>query len=61
VLMKLGSVKGSSAPEVWRYMTEATGDSSPTWNFSAKYLVSKTGEVSIARDVEKDIEKLMEE
>ena len=59
--MELGSVKGSSAPEIWRYMKEQTGASDPTWNFNGKFLVSKSGKVSIPRKVEADIETLMAE
>ena len=61
VLMKLGSVKGSTAPELWRHMSEETGAPDPTWNFSTKFLVSKTGKVSVPKDIEADIESLMNE
>lgn len=46
VLMKLGKVKGMEAPEVWRYMKSVTKSRDPLWNFRAKYLVSKEGNVS---------------
>lgn len=42
-------------------MREATDSSDPGWNFDSKYLVSKTGEVSVPSDVEGDIEKLVSE
>lgn len=62
ILLKLGSVVGGTAPEVWKYMRDATGSSDPGWNFDSKYLVSKTGEVSVpTADVEGDIEKLIGE
>eukprot|EP00567_Pseudictyota_dubia_P017355 CAMPEP_0197445768 /NCGR_PEP_ID=MMETSP1175-20131217/10912_1 /TAXON_ID=1003142 /ORGANISM="Triceratium dubium, Strain CCMP147" /LENGTH=151 /DNA_ID=CAMNT_0042976785 /DNA_START=57 /DNA_END=512 /DNA_ORIENTATION=- len=62
ILMKLGSVRGSDAPDVWRHMRDATGSSDPRWNFSSKYLVSKSGEVSVPKgDVESAIEALMKE
>mmetsp|Transcript_2454 Transcript_2454/g.2803 ORF Transcript_2454/g.2803 Transcript_2454/m.2803 type:complete len:92 (+) Transcript_2454:179-454(+) len=61
VLMKLGKVCGDDAPEVWRYMKQASGASDPTWNFNGKFLVSKSGEVSIPRNVGRDIEALMNE
>jgi len=61
VLMKLGKVLGNDAPEVWKYMKEASGASDPTWNFNGKFLVSKSGEVSVPRNLERDIGALMEE
>lgn len=61
VLMKLGSVVGDTAPEVWKHMRDVSGSSDPTWNFDSQYLVSKTGVVSVPGDLEKDIEKLMAE
>jgi glutathione peroxidase-family protein len=61
ILMQLGSVVGEGAPEVWKHVREATGSSDPGWNFDSKYLVSKTGEVSVPSDVEGDIEKLLSE
>lgn len=61
LLMKLGSVKGSTAPEVWQFLTKETGSDDPTWNFNRKYLVSKSGVVSVPKSVEKDIEAFMEE
>ena len=58
--MKLGSVVGDTAPELWKFMRDATGAGDPGWNFDSKYLVSKTGEVSVpGKDVEADIEKLI--
>lgn len=59
ILMKLGNILGESAPDVWKHMKEETGAPDPTWNFKGKFLVSKTGEVSVPTNVEKDIEKLM--
>ena len=61
ILMKLGSVTGDGAPEVWKFMKNETGASDPSWNFSSKFLVSKTGEVSVPKNVERDIEALMSE
>ena len=61
ILMKLGSVKGDEAPEVWKHMRDTTGSGDPSWNFKGKYLVSKTGEVSVPTDLEADIAKLIEE
>ena len=60
-ILRLGSVVGESASEVWKHMREATDGSDPGWNFDVKYLVSKTGEVSIPSDVAGDIEKLLSE
>jgi len=60
-VLSLGKVTGKDAPEVWKYMKEQTGASDPTWNFNGKFLVSKTGQVSIPKDVEADIEVLMNE
>jgi len=59
VLMKLGKVKGPSAPEIWKFMKEETGASDPTWNFNGKFLVSKSGKVSVPRNVKADIDALM--
>lgn len=59
--MALGSVKGDTAPAVWKHMRDETGSSDPGWNFDSKYLVSKSGVVSVPGDVEADIERLMQE
>ena len=61
ILMKLGKIKGKDAPEVWKFFKEQTGAKDPTWNFRGKFLVSKTGEVSVPKNVEADIEALMSE
>jgi len=62
VLMKLGSVKGKTAPDVWKALRDEVGDGNPTWNFSAKYLVDKNGQVSIPKgNVVKAIDALMED
>lgn len=45
--LALGSVKGDGAPEVWKFMRDATGVGDPTWNFSCKFLVNREGEVSV--------------
>ena len=60
-VLQLGKVKGDDAPQVWKYMKQQTGASDPNWNFRGKFLVSKTGEVSVPKDVEADIEALMNE
>lgn len=60
-LLKLGKVKGDKAPQVWKYMKEQTGAADPNWNFKGKFLVSKTGVVSVPTNVEADIEALMNE
>ena len=60
-LMKLGNIKGPEAPEVWRFFKEQTGAPDPMWNFRGKFLVSKSGVVSVPTDLEADIEKLMDE
>mmetsp|Transcript_25964 Transcript_25964/g.38450 ORF Transcript_25964/g.38450 Transcript_25964/m.38450 type:complete len:96 (+) Transcript_25964:271-558(+) len=61
VLMKLGKVKGPTASGIWKFMKEETGAPDPTWNFNGKFLVSKSGTVSIPKNVEADIEALMAE
>ena len=61
VVMKLGSVVGDTAPELWKFMRDSTGAGDPGWNFDSKYLVSKSGEVSVPKDVEADIENLLSE
>jgi len=60
-LMKLGSVKGDAAPEIWKHMRDATGSGNPGWNFDSAYLVSKSGAVSVPKNVEQEIEALMAE
>ena len=48
-LMALGKVKdGPECQEIWRYLRLKTGAPEPKWNFSSKFLVSKTGEVSVS-------------
>ncbi len=59
--MALGNIKGPDAPEVWRFFKEQTGAADPTWNFKGKFLVSKSGVVSVPTDLEADIEALMKE
>jgi len=61
IMMKLGKIKGDTAPEVWRFFKDETGASDPTWNFKGKFLVSKNGEVSVPTDLEADIERLINE
>jgi glutathione peroxidase len=63
ILMKIGSVKGKNAPEVWKYMKAESGAKDPTWNFNGKFLVSKTGIVSKTTPgtLESDIDALMNE
>jgi len=64
VLMKLGSVKGDTASEIWKYLREhnsANNSKDPRWNFSSQYLVSKSGKVSIPKNFEQDIAALMAE
>lgn len=62
-MMKLGKIKGESAPEVWRFFKSESGAKDPTWNFRGKFLVSKSGVVSATTPgtVEDDIATLMEE
>jgi glutathione peroxidase-family protein len=60
-LMMLGSVTGSNAPSIWKYLRDTTGSSDPTWNFASQYLVSKSGVVSVPRNVEAEIAALMAE
>jgi len=61
ILMKLGKIKGDTAPEVWKFFKDETGAGDPIWNFKGKFLVGKTGEVSVPTDLEADIEKLINE
>lgn len=60
-LMKLGSVVGDTAPDLWKHMRDATGSGDPGWNFDSSYLVSKSGAVSVPTDIEAEIEALMAE
>ena len=59
IMMKLGKIKGDKAPEVWKFFKDETGAGDPMWNFKGKFLVSKTGEVTVPTDLEADIEKLI--
>lgn len=59
--MALGQIKGETAPEVWKFFKDETGAGNPMWNFQGKFLVSKTGEVSVPEDLEADIERLVTE
>jgi glutathione peroxidase-family protein len=61
ILMKLGKVLGDEAPDVWKSFKQQTGAKDPTWNFNGKFLVSKSGVVSVPSNVEADIAALMEE
>jgi glutathione peroxidase-family protein len=62
ILMKLGKVTGDDGvPDIWKHMREETGAPDPTWNFKGKFLVSKSGQVSVPTNVESDIEALMSE
>jgi len=64
ILMKLGSVKGDTASDIWKYLREnnsANNSKDPRWNFSSQYLVSKSGKVSIPKNIEQDIAALMAE
>jgi len=61
-LMKLGKILGDKAPDVWKFFKSETGAADPSWNFQGKFLVSKTGVVSVPKgDVETEIEALMKE
>ena len=61
VMMKLGKIKGDTAPDVWRFFKDETGAGDPMWNFKGKFLVSKNGKVSVPTDLEADIERLINE
>jgi glutathione peroxidase len=61
IMMQLGKIKGETAPEVWKFFKDETGAPDPTWNFKGKFLVSKTGDVSVPTDLEVDIESLVKE
>ena len=57
--MKLGSVTGPGASEIWKFFMKATGSRAPAWNFDGKFLVSKTGDITLPTDLEGDIEALI--
>lgn len=60
--MKLGRVTGPGASEIWKFFMKASRSREPTWNFDGKFLVSKTGVVTLpGGDVETEIAKLMAE
>mmetsp|Transcript_10605 Transcript_10605/g.29921 ORF Transcript_10605/g.29921 Transcript_10605/m.29921 type:complete len:112 (+) Transcript_10605:101-436(+) len=63
-IMAKGDVKGPKANPAWKFMKEAAGASDPEWNFACKFLVSRSGEVSVpsAKDlksIKTDIEALL--
>jgi glutathione peroxidase-family protein len=60
--MKLGNILGDEASDVWKFFKAETGAADPGWNFKGKFLVSKTGKVSVPKgNVEAEIEALMKE
>ena len=61
IMMQLGKIKGETAPEVWKFFKDETGAPDPMWNFKGKFLVGKTGDVSVPTDLEADIERLVKE
>jgi len=62
ILVKLGKVTGPGASEVWKFFLKATQRRDPVWNFDGKFLVSKSGTITLpSRNIEADIAKLMEE
>ncbi|CAB9501986.1 expressed unknown protein [Seminavis robusta] len=61
ILMKLGHVTGPGASEIWKFFMKSTKSKAPVWNFDGKFLVSKTGAVSLPTDLEADIAKLIQE
>jgi glutathione peroxidase-family protein len=63
IMMQLGKVKGKEAPELWKFFKTETGAKSPKWNFQGKFLISKSGNVSVSntKNLEADIERLIEE
>jgi len=63
IMMQLGKLKGNKAPDLWKFFKDETGAKDPKWNFQGKFLISKTGIVTVsnAKDLEADIERLVEE
>jgi len=59
--MKLGSVTGDTAPDLWKHLRDATGSGDPGWNFDSAYVVSKSGVVSVPTDIAADVEALVAE
>jgi glutathione peroxidase len=61
ILMKLGNLTGPGASEIWKFFMKTTNSREPNWNFDGKFLVSKTGVVSLPTDLESDIARLVQE
>jgi glutathione peroxidase len=61
LLVQLGHVTGPGASEVWKFFRKATGAKAPVWNFDGKFLVSKSGQVSLptSDSLEADIARLV--
>ena len=61
-IMSVGDVAGEAARDSWKLMYATTGAAEPTWNFKGKFLVSRTGEITVpGDDVEADIVRLLNE
>ena len=64
ILMKLGKVKstaGNECQEIWNYLRLKTLSNDPNWNFASKYLISKTGQVTISKgNISTEIAELIE-
>ena len=62
--MKLGKVKstaGTECQEIWNYLRLQTLSNDPNWNFASKYLISKTGQVTISKgNISTEIAELIE-
>lgn len=63
IFLALGHVTGPMASNLWKFFLAATGAPEPTWNFDSKFVVSKTGVVSVANphNLEATIATLMTE
>eukprot|EP00755_Sulcionema_specki_P001284 Sspe_Gene.26038::Locus_10629_Transcript_1_1_Confidence_1.000_Length_568::g.26038::m.26038/K00432/gpx; glutathione peroxidase len=61
VVMSKGDIKGPRMRPTYRFITSTCPDIDLTWNFRAKFLVSRSGVPSATRDPMTDIGKLVTE
>jgi len=60
IILAKGDVNGAKARTTFRYLKNASGVSSISWNFDGKFLVGKNGEVFHVTD-NKDLEAMVKE
>ena len=60
-LFALGNIKGKNARPLWRYLYASTNTGPPIWNFKGKYLVDRSGVPHKVKDLEAQIQAMLEE